>query len=544
MSTAIITGASRGFGRALTAGLAAEGWTVIAAGRDRDRLEETRQIDPSRIVTVRGDVRELDHQRALVEAAEPRRRAGPAGSQRERAGPEPAADGRRARAVRALPRARRQRPRPAHPDPARPAAARRVGRTDSRRPELGRGRRGLSGMGRLRLVQGGARPADGRAGRRAAQRSPSTRFDPGDMRTDMHQRAFPGEDISDRPEPASVVPALLDCSWTRPPSGRYRAADLDSPGAAAMSVSTRSRPGATVHRRRGSRMPPGSAATAPPEARGLARDEVRLMVATTEVRSSTPASGGSPSTCDRGDLIVVNTSATVAAAVTGTRPAAGDVSGGRPLLRPGAMPPASGRSESDPAVDRRVTRRGLAPGERWARRRAIDLPHGVTLTLTRAWPDPPGRSAAGCGWPKSPWNPGSSGFLQREGRPITYDHIEGSWPLSDYQTIFAAEPGSAEMASAARPFSRRVVADLHRAGIAIAALTLHTGVSSLEADETPLPERYAVSAATAQAVNATRERGGRIVAAGTTVTRALESVARPRAESRARLGGHRPRHRT
>ena len=51
-------------------------------------------------------------------------------------------------------------------------------------------------------------------------------FDPGDMRTDMHQRAFPGEDISDRPEPGSVVPALLRLLDQRPPSGRYRAVDL------------------------------------------------------------------------------------------------------------------------------------------------------------------------------------------------------------------------------------------------------------------------------------------------------------------------------
>ena len=56
-------------------------------------------------------------------------------------------------------------------------------------------------------------------------------FDPGDMRTDMHQAAFPGEDISDRPEPETVVPALLRLLSDRPPSGRYRAADLAVSGA-------------------------------------------------------------------------------------------------------------------------------------------------------------------------------------------------------------------------------------------------------------------------------------------------------------------------
>jgi NAD(P)-dependent dehydrogenase (short-subunit alcohol dehydrogenase family) len=54
-------------------------------------------------------------------------------------------------------------------------------------------------------------------------------FDPGDMRTEMHQQAFPGEDISDRPEPEAVVPALLRLITERPPSGRYRAAELAVP---------------------------------------------------------------------------------------------------------------------------------------------------------------------------------------------------------------------------------------------------------------------------------------------------------------------------
>jgi NAD(P)-dependent dehydrogenase (short-subunit alcohol dehydrogenase family) len=57
-------------------------------------------------------------------------------------------------------------------------------------------------------------------------------FDPGDIRTDMHQAAFPGEDISDRPEPDSVVPAFLRLIDERPPSGRYRAADLLVPAVA------------------------------------------------------------------------------------------------------------------------------------------------------------------------------------------------------------------------------------------------------------------------------------------------------------------------
>ena len=101
------------------------------------------------------------------------------------------------------------------------------GRRDQRL--VGRRRRGLRGLGRVRRVQGGARPAQrGRRGRAPAACA-STRFDPGDMATDMHQRAFPGEDISDRPSPESVVPALLRLVRGDLPSGRYRAADLGAP---------------------------------------------------------------------------------------------------------------------------------------------------------------------------------------------------------------------------------------------------------------------------------------------------------------------------
>jgi S-adenosylmethionine:tRNA ribosyltransferase-isomerase len=273
-------------------------------------------------------------------------------------------------------------------------------------------------------------------------------------------------------------------------------------------------------------MPPGSAATGPPEARGLARDQVRLMVASpgsiVHTRFRRLAEHLRP-----GDLIVVNTSATIAAAVAGTRQATGGSAVVVHFSGPSQSPPSSGSGRTagqQPWVvelrDEALQRVGDGhAGE------VIDLQHGVTLTLTRAWPDPTRRVGSRLWLAEVAVETGVDDFLQREGRPISYDHIEGGWPLQDYQTIFAAEPGSAEMASAARPFSPRVVDDLHRAGIAIAAVTLHTGVSSLEADETPLPERYAVGGATARAVNATRERGGRIVAAGTTVTRALESGA-------------------
>ncbi len=100
------------------------------------------------------------------------------------------------------------------------------------------------------------------------------------------------------------------------------------------------------------------------------------------------------------------------------------------------------------------------------------------------------------------------------------------WPLSSYQTVFGRLPGSAEMPSAARPFSSAVVTELVARGITIAPVTLHCGVSSLEAGEDPYPEQYDVPPATARLVNLTRRSGGRVIAVGTTVVRALETAAR------------------
>jgi len=87
-----------------------------------------------------------------------------------------------------------------------------------------------------------------------------------------------------------------------------------------------------------------------------------------------------------------------------------------------------------------------------------------------------------------------------------------------------AHGASAEMASAGRPFTPLLVTDLVTGGVVLAPTTLHAGVSSLDDDEVPRPEPFEVPPATADLVNRTRHRGGRVVAVATTVTRALEAV--------------------
>jgi S-adenosylmethionine:tRNA ribosyltransferase-isomerase len=118
-------------------------------------------------------------------------------------------------------------------------------------------------------------------------------------------------------------------------------------------------------------------------------------------------------------------------------------------------------------------------------------------------------------------------YLRRHGRPVRYAHVPESRPVDAYQTVFAREPGSSEMPSAARPFTADLVTELVARGVLFAPVLLHTGLSSPERGEGPYPERFRVSAESARLVNAVRWWGGRVIAVGTTAVRALETVADP-----------------
>jgi S-adenosylmethionine:tRNA ribosyltransferase-isomerase len=264
-------------------------------------------------------------------------------------------------------------------------------------------------------------------------------------------------------------------------------------------------------------LPPELAATEPPEQRGLARDEVRLLVAETN-RTVRHATFRELATFLRpSDLVVVNTSATRASAVDGLR------ADGRPVT----VHVSHQLPHSDEWVIELRTPGGVARITDARARELVHLPCGVTATLRAAHPDPSHRSGSRLWLARIPVEGGVPGWLEWVGRPISYGHLHVRPPLSDYQTVFARDPGSAEMPSAGRPFSSRVLADLRRRGVAVGELTLHTGVSSTESGEPPPAEWYRVPPVTAAQVNATRANGGRVVAVGTTVTRALESAADP-----------------
>ncbi|WP_433221682.1 S-adenosylmethionine:tRNA ribosyltransferase-isomerase [Microtetraspora malaysiensis] len=242
----------------------------------------------------------------------------------------------------------------------------------------------------------------------------------------------------------------------------------------------------------------------PPEARGLGRDGVRMLVSRKDTGEiAHQAFRDLPGILAPGDLLVVNNSATMAAAVRLDRLAvhfSGELPGGEWLVEL--------RSRTKRGT---VPYTGGSPGE-W-----LPLPGQATLRLLRRETPRLWRAELDRDVP---------GYLRKHGVPIRYSYVERDWPLDHYQTVFGVTPGSAEMPSAGRPFTAELVTALVARGVVVAPITLHTGVASPEKDEPPYPERFRVAESTARLVNLTRECGGRVVAVGTTVVRALESAAR------------------
>jgi S-adenosylmethionine:tRNA ribosyltransferase-isomerase len=158
----------------------------------------------------------------------------------------------------------------------------------------------------------------------------------------------------------------------------------------------------------------------------------------------------------------------------------------------------------------------------------LHLPGGVKLQLSTAYPDPTPSEGTSRLWRAAVTPPSALvEYLSRYGRPIGYGYLSEQYPLADYQTVYARQPGSAEMASAGRPFTAPLLVQLMAVGVTFAPIVLHAGVSSPEVHEPPAPERYEVPEPTARLVQNAREFGHRVIAVGTTVVRALETAAHP-----------------
>jgi S-adenosylmethionine:tRNA ribosyltransferase-isomerase len=258
-------------------------------------------------------------------------------------------------------------------------------------------------------------------------------------------------------------------------------------------------------------------ASEPPEARGLRRDEVRLMVSHLADNSIVHSSFTDlPEFLRAGDTLVLNTSGTMNAALPARS------ADGRPLTvhlstrLPADLWVVELRSSSgdEPVLD------GQA-GE------VLALPDGASIVLQTPYLTEQRKRGGGTNrlWISTLNLPVSlNEYLDRYGSPIRYRYVRESWPSSYYQTVYATEVGSAEMPSAGRAFTPELITRLVAKGVQIMPLLLHTGVASLEDDEPPYEEFYRVPPETAAAVNVARNAGRRIVAVGTTVVRALETV--------------------
>lgn len=256
-------------------------------------------------------------------------------------------------------------------------------------------------------------------------------------------------------------------------------------------------------------LPPALEAHEPPEARRLSRDGVRMMVASRSSSSLVHARFRDlPEFLNPGDLVVINTSGVLAAAVNGVTAA-----GERLVVH----------FSTQLADDRWVVEFRRIDGdatERWGSDAVpthVALGEGVGLDVVGRYHDSDrllvANFSAGTEW------------IAAHGRPIRYRYVDRPWPIAMYQNVYATEAGSAEMPSAGRPFTPQLITRLVAKGVMVAPIVLHTGVASLEADETPYPEYARVPATTAALVNLTHDNGGRVIAVGTTVVRALESAA-------------------
>ncbi len=263
-------------------------------------------------------------------------------------------------------------------------------------------------------------------------------------------------------------------------------------------------------------LPPELAADEPPERRGIARDEVRLLVIDR-------ASGQIEHThfdhfgefLRAGDLLVFNSSRTLPASL-------------------------SGCVEQGPCIEIRLAEH--LPDDSWLAlllcqrgdpfscglrpKMQVDLGHGLTATIHERDERIPRL------WTLSFSKRGSElvNAFYLVGRPVRYEYVSAPWGLDYYQTVYAREPGSAEMPSAGRAFTWRLLFDLQRRGVETAYIVLHTGLSSyldekLDAQHPASEEEYFVSERAAEKVNEAHARGGRVIAVGTTVVRTLESAA-------------------
>ena len=263
-------------------------------------------------------------------------------------------------------------------------------------------------------------------------------------------------------------------------------------------------------------LPQELAAKEPAERRGISRDEVRLMVIdpTQNNRVTHTKFNNLSKFLQPGDLLVFNSSRTLPASLKGCQ-----VNGTCLEVRLAHKQPDNSWLALLLCQQGEPFSCGLRNG--------MELDFGLGLTAKVEMPD----SHIHRLWQIRFNHYGTEliDLFYRLGQPIRYSYVSAPWDLDYYQTVYAVEPGSAEMPSAGRAFTWKMLFDLKRQGIETTNIVLHTGLSSyvddeLDAQHPASQEEYSIDDLAAQKINQAKSRGNRIIAVGTTVVRALESV--------------------
>ncbi len=259
--------------------------------------------------------------------------------------------------------------------------------------------------------------------------------------------------------------------------------------------------------------------TQPTEFRNIERDEVRLLVTTDSDYTRHTTFRNVDQYLQKGDVLVVNTSATRASAL--------------PVVLPGnrlGMAHFSTRvNDSEWLIEiREIEREKTVRWKEGKREMKFHLPDGADITLKRKFYKERKLLHLWVAEFTSPQEQES--YLAEHAQPIKYDHLNEHYPLDFYQTVFSLHPGSSEMPSAGRGFTKDLVERLLEKGVVIAPMLLHTGVSSLEENESPYAEYMEVDQASATLINNAKKKGRKIIAVGTTGIRAIESAVNERGE--------------
>ena len=259
--------------------------------------------------------------------------------------------------------------------------------------------------------------------------------------------------------------------------------------------------------------------TQPTELRNLERDEVRLLVTTDSKHVRHTTFRNVDQHLQKGDVLVVNTSATRATAL--------------PVALPGNRKGMAHFSTRVNGHEWLVEIREIEEEKtvRWKEGKLgmkFHLPDGAEIRLKRKFYKE--RELLHLWVADFTTFQEQEAYLAEHAQPIKYDHLNEHYPLDFYQTHFSLHPGSSEMPSAGRGFTKDLVERLLEKGVIFAPILLHTGVSSLEENESPYAEYMEIDQASATKINNAKKHGRKIIAVGTTAVRVVESAVNQRGE--------------